>query len=132
MILNPLIGQKLPEISVFIETLSNYKQIAQLEVAIDDYRPTIIIRHLEPFTDSDIELIKQFAQEHNYWIYLQSKGPDTVFRLYPEQNVEPVKLSYNPVKDIKIGFEPGDFTQVNNDINKNDPKSHRAFRYSKR
>ncbi|AXA34018.1 23S rRNA (uracil(1939)-C(5))-methyltransferase RlmD [Francisella adeliensis] len=118
VILNPLIGQKLPEISAFIENLSNYKQIAQLEVAIDDYRPAIIIRHLEPFTDSDIELIKQFSQEHNYWIYLQSKGPDTVFRLYPEQNVEPVKLSYNPVKDIKIGFEPGDFTQVNNDINK--------------
>lgn len=119
VILNPLIGQKLPEISKFIESLSNYKQIAQLEVAVDDHRPAIIMRHLEPFTDADLEQIKCFAEEHGYWIYLQSKGPDTVFRLYPEQTLEPVKLSYNPVEDIEIGFEPGDFTQVNNDINKN-------------
>lgn len=118
VILNPLIGQKLPEISKFIESLSNYKQIAQLEVAIDDHRPAIIMRHLEPFTDTDLEQIKSFAQEQEYWIYLQSKGPDTVFRLYPEQTAEPVKLSYNPIEQIEIGFEPGDFTQVNNDINK--------------
>ena len=119
IILNPLIGEKLPEISKFIEGLSIYNQIAQLEVAIDDHRPAIIIRHLEPFTNEDLESIKAFASEHDYWIYLQSKGPDTVFRLYPEQSVEPIKLDYSPVDGINIGFEPGDFTQVNKDINKN-------------
>jgi len=118
IILNPLVGEKLPEISKFIEGLSIYNQIAQLEVAIDDNRPAIIIRHLEPFTNEDLESIKAFAGEHDYWIYLQSKGPDTVFRLYPEQSIEPVKLNYSPVDGINIGFEPGDFTQVNNDINK--------------
>lgn len=118
IILNPTVGEKLPAISKFIESLSIYNKIAQLEIAIDDSRPAIIIRHLEPFTNEDLELIKTFAQEHDYWIYLQSKGPDTIFRLYPEQHIQPTKLSYSPVNNINIGFEPSDFTQVNNDINK--------------
>jgi 23S rRNA (uracil1939-C5)-methyltransferase len=117
VVLDDRIGQNLKTIADFIETLSNHKKIAQLEIAIDDHRPTMIIRHLEPFIDDDISKIKIFAEDHGYWIYLQSKGPDTVFRSYPEQSVEPVKLSYSPIEGINIGFEPSDFTQVNTDIN---------------
>ncbi len=118
IVMDDRIGQNLRTIAEFIETLSIYKKVAQLEVAIDDHRPTMIIRHLEAFTDEDLEKIKAFAEEQGYWIYLQSKGPDTVFRLYPEATVEPVKLSYSPIDGIEIGFEPSDFTQVNTDINK--------------
>nr|AAV29110.1 NT02FT0992 [synthetic construct] len=118
IVLNPLVGDKITEISSFIETLSIYQHIAQLEIAIDDTRPAMIVRHLEPFTNEDLEKLRSFAQENNYWIYLQSKGPDTIFRLYPQGDVEPKKLSYQPAAGIDIGFEPNDFTQVNNDINK--------------
>lgn len=76
------------------------------------------MRHLEPFVNEDLEKLKAFGLENSYWIYLQSKGPDTIFRLYPLEAVEPKKLSYQPVAGINIGFEPNDFTQVNNDINK--------------
>ncbi|MDE4940711.1 23S rRNA (uracil(1939)-C(5))-methyltransferase, partial [Francisella tularensis subsp. holarctica] len=77
-------GDKITEISSFIETLYIYQNIAQLEIAIDDTRPAMIVRHLEPFTIEDLEKLRSFAQEINYWIYLQSKGPDTIFRLYPQ------------------------------------------------
>ncbi|AEB28418.1 23S rRNA (uracil(1939)-C(5))-methyltransferase RlmD [Francisella hispaniensis] len=118
IVLNPLVGEKITEISSFIETLSIYQHIAQLEIAIDDTRPAIIVRHLEPFTNEDLEKLKAFGLKNNYWIYLQSKGPDTIFRLYPQDDVEPKKLNYQPVAGIDIGFEPNDFTQVNNDINR--------------
>ena len=118
MVLNPLVGEKLTEIASFIETLSIYQHIAQLEIAIDDTRPALIVRHLEPFANEDLEKLKTFGSQNNYWIYLQSKGPDTIFRLYPEKDIAPVKLSYQPVDGISIGFQPNDFTQVNNDINR--------------
>ena len=44
IILNLLIGEKLPEISKFIEGLSIYSEIAQLEVVIDDYRFTLVFK----------------------------------------------------------------------------------------
>ena len=118
MVLNPLVGEKLTEIASFIETLSVYQHIVQLEIAIDDTRPAFIVRHLEPFANEDLEKLKTFGSQNNYWIYLQSKGPDTVFRLYPEKDIALVKLSYQPIDGISIGFEPNDFTQVNNDINR--------------
>ncbi|WP_150465068.1 23S rRNA (uracil(1939)-C(5))-methyltransferase RlmD [Francisella sp. SYW-2] len=118
IVLNPLVGEKLTEIASFIETLSIYQHIAQLEIAIDDARPALIVRHLEPFVNEDLEKLKAFGLENGYWIYLQSKGPDTIYRLYPQEDVEPKKLSYQPVTGINIGFEPNDFTQVNNDINR--------------
>ncbi|AIT10176.1 23S rRNA methyltransferase [Candidatus Francisella endociliophora] len=118
IVLNPLVGEKITQIAEFIETLSIYKHIAQLEIAIDDHQPAIIVRHLEPFVNEDLDKLRAFGQENNYWVYLQSKGPDTIFRLYPEKNVEPTKLSYQPIEGIEINYEPSDFTQVNNDINK--------------
>ncbi|ASG68487.1 23S rRNA (uracil(1939)-C(5))-methyltransferase [Francisella halioticida] len=118
IVLNPLVGEKINEIAKFIESLSIYNQIAQLEIAIDDNRPAIIFRHLEPFTNEDLAKLKSFGQENNYWIYLQSKGPDTIYRLHPDRENLPTKLSYEPIDGIEISFEPNDFTQVNNDINK--------------
>ncbi|APC96567.1 23S rRNA (uracil(1939)-C(5))-methyltransferase RlmD [Francisella frigiditurris] len=117
IILDKSIGENIGSITNFISSLSIYNQIAQLEVAKDDFRTALIIRHLESFTNEDIRKIKIFAQEQGYWIYLQSKGPDTIFRLYPEENVAPIKLEYSPIEGINISFEPNDFTQVNTDIN---------------
>ena len=118
IVLNPLVGEKINDIAKFIETLSIYNQIAQLEIAIDDHRPAIIVRHLELFANEDLAKLRDFGQENNYWIYLQSKGPDTIYRLYPDRDVVPTKLSYEPIDGVEIGFEPNDFTQVNNDINR--------------
>ncbi|MED7819750.1 MULTISPECIES: 23S rRNA (uracil(1939)-C(5))-methyltransferase RlmD [unclassified Francisella] len=118
IVLNPLVGKKINDIAKFIESLSIYNQIAQLEIAIDDHRPAIIVRHLEPFTNEDLAKLRTFGQENNYWIYLQSKGPDTIYRFYPDRDLSPTKLSYQPIDGIEISFEPNDFTQVNNDINR--------------
>lgn len=118
IVLNPLVGEKITQIAEFIETLSIYKHIAQLEIAIDDERPAIIVRHLEPFVNEDLQKLRSFGEENNYWIYLQSKGPETIFRLYPDKDIEPTRLSYQPIEGINISYEPSDFTQVNNDINK--------------
>ncbi|MFZ9035539.1 MAG: 23S rRNA (uracil(1939)-C(5))-methyltransferase RlmD [Francisellaceae bacterium] len=117
-VLDPRVGQKIIELQKLIADLSIYSHIPQIEVAVDDDHVGLVIRHLEPFTADDFNVLKDFAIAHDFWIYLQAKGPETVYLFYPEADVEPVQMSYFLDDfDISIHFEPGDFTQVNRRLN---------------
>ena len=113
-ILNPLIGERLEELSTTIRQLSCYKQIAQIEVAIGDEGAALIFRNLVELSEADKQVLTEFGQRHEFQIYLQPKGPDTVALLWPET----ASLSYRiPAYDITLAFRPNDFTQVNTAIN---------------
>lgn len=113
-ILNPLVGERLEELSQLIRQLSCYKQIAQIEVAIGDEGVALIFRHLVDLTETDKQLLTEFGQQHDFQIYLQPKGPDSVTLLWSEA----ASLSYRlPAYDITLEFRPNDFTQVNTAIN---------------
>lgn len=113
-ILHPSVGTKLKEWSAFIESLSIFKHIPQLEVAVGDDGTAIIIRHLKSFSKKDIDATIAFAQEHDYQIYLQPKGPKTIRKIWPLD--EEMRLHYRN-DDILFSFHPIDFTQVNPEIN---------------
>jgi 23S rRNA (uracil1939-C5)-methyltransferase len=109
----------------FIESLSIRNQIPQLECAVDDSSAVLIIRHMVEFSPEDLEKIKAFVDEFSkiseekfnqkLVIYLQSKGPETIKRLYPEG---PELLSYELENlNLKFFFAPSDFTQVNMSLN---------------
>ncbi|WP_119327992.1 23S rRNA (uracil(1939)-C(5))-methyltransferase RlmD [Cysteiniphilum halobium] len=118
-ILHSSVGKDLTLLQNLVFSLSNYKEIPQIEVAVDDQVTALIIRHLSPFTDEDLLKLTDFAKAYHFWVYLQAKGPDTVTRLYPEVTQEPQSLSYDLVDyGVRIYFEPNDFTQVNHDINR--------------
>ncbi len=117
-VLHQDIGHNLTILQNFIQDLSIYREIPQIEVAVDEKVTALIIRHLAPFSDEDLTKITVFAQVHHFWIYLQAKGPDTVTRFYPMVDQEPIEMSYRLNDyDLNIYFAPNDFTQVNQDIN---------------
>lgn len=114
-ILTPIIGERLEELSVMIRQLSCYDQIAQIEVAIGDDAAALIFRHLVDLTEADREILSAFGQQYGFQIYLQPKGPDSIHLLWPDSAV----LNYYlPDHDISLEFQPGDFTQVNAEINR--------------
>lgn len=114
-ILHPAMGQRLSRWREVLATLNASDQIAQLEVAIDDRGPVVILRHQVPLTEHDLTILKALADEEHCRLYLQSKGPETVCPLWPEQ---PEPLFYElPAHQVRIQYEPGDFTQVNQGIN---------------
>ena len=117
-VLHESVGKRLIELQQMIASLSIYDSIAQIEVAVDDSRTALIIRHLLAFTEQDLEIISQFAEKYNFWIYFQSKGPDTVKRFYPKPDQTPYYMQYC-LDDfgVKINFQPHDFTQINQEIN---------------
>lgn len=109
------------------------REIPQIEVAVGESaaRPdedidkdlviSLILRHLQPLPDSDLQKLKMFADNHQVQWFLQSGGPATVQPFWPETGND--KLSYylnvgDGLSPIEMRFAPSDFTQVNALINR--------------
>ncbi|MBU2287575.1 MAG: 23S rRNA (uracil(1939)-C(5))-methyltransferase RlmD [Gammaproteobacteria bacterium] len=76
----------------------------------------LVLRHLEPLSESDVSRLSAFAQRHEgvQW-WTQAKGPETV-KLLAETGAQ---LAYRlPAFDVTMPFRPTDFTQVNPHINR--------------
>ena len=112
-VLDPRVGSRLADLGEMIAGLAAYNRIAQIEVAMDDEHVALVFRNLDDLSDSDQQILIQFGQENNFWIYLQSGGPDTVTPIWPASP----QLSYAPESGLTMNFEPNDFTQVNASIN---------------
>lgn len=114
-VLHPTIGDRLDDLSEVIGSLEAHNRIAQIEVAIDDTKSSMVFRNLDPLSDDDQQKLVEFAQKFDLHIYLQPKGPDSVTPLWPSE----IQLSYTlPEFGVSYQFEPTDFTQVNTDINR--------------
>jgi len=114
-----------------IHSMDACREIPQIEVAVgesadhsdddidQDLVVSLILRHLQPLADGDLERLRAFADSHKIQWFLQSGGPATVTRFWPESG--PDQLSYflpTTDKTIEMRFSPSDFTQVNAVINR--------------
>ncbi len=115
-VLDQRIGQSLYLLEKVITLLSMPSRIPQVEVIGGDDTLAIIIRHLDPLTANDNELLKMLGIQTGWHIYLQSKGPETVQRLWPYQG--PERLTYRIGEfGLEYEFNVTDFTQINSVIN---------------
>lgn len=115
-VLYPQVGLNIIALKQLITELATFEHIPQIEVAVGDQITALIFRHLKPLPAADIELLRQFAITHHFQIYLQPDGIDSITRLWPENNEN--FLSYAlPQHNIELKFNPGDFIQVNAEIN---------------
>jgi 23S rRNA (uracil1939-C5)-methyltransferase len=114
-VLIPQVGRRLQDLAELTASLDARETIPQIEVASDDSNVALVFRHLKPLSKNDNEKLIDFAKANDIWIQLQPGGPDSIINLYPEQQV----LYFTPLvnDDIKILFDPVDFTQVNAEIN---------------
>lgn len=100
-----------------IQQLTIYEHIPQIEVTVSDQVVSLIFRHLREFSQQDLQILTQFAQDHYIRIYLQPKDMASVHMLWPSN--EPFDLSYKlPEHQIEIQFHPSNFIQVNSEINR--------------
>jgi 23S rRNA (uracil1939-C5)-methyltransferase len=114
-VLIPQVGQHLQILVELIASLDARETIPQIEVAADDSNVALVFRHLKPLSKNDNEKLIDFAKANDVWIQLQPGGPDSIINLYPEEQA--LYFSPLPNGDIKIRFNPLDFTQVNAEIN---------------
>ena len=114
-ILPPKISRLLPRLRTLIAKLSIRDRLPQVEVAVGDHVEVLVFRNLAALTTQDEQLLRQFAEEECVSIFLQPKGPETVYLFHPTDSAE---LSYSlPDFGIIMPFHPTEFTQVNPEIN---------------
>lgn len=98
-----------------VSKLSCYQQIPQIEFAAADNATALVLRHLQPLLERDLDFLRDFAQQFQVHLYLQPKGLDSVYPLWP---VEPEPLFYLlPQFDLHIEFSATDFVQINGQVN---------------
>jgi len=114
-ILRPDVGEIITEIADCISQLELKQRIPQIEVAVGDNQTVLVVRHLDVMPDSDREKLTALANAHGLTILLQAGSPDNLEPLWPQKR-DPLYYVLEDF-DIKIEFQPGDFTQVNNEIN---------------
>ena len=116
LVMHKKVGERLPDIRTLIASLDTAQHIPQIEVAVGDDSAAIIFRHLEPLTTSDQQKLSAFGHTHQFKIFTQPAGPDSV-SLLSFANESPY-LSYPlPQFDLVMSFLPMDFTQVNFEVN---------------
>lgn len=114
-ILHPAVGRLITPLRELVASLSNFTEIAQIEVAVGENQTVLILRHLAPLLEEDKRLLEQFGVTHSICWYLQPGGEDTV---HPLVESEKKMLTYQlPDFGLTYAFEPTDFTQVNPAIN---------------
>ena len=99
-----------------IASLTIRERLPQIELAIGDAVDVLVLRVLEPPDASDQDKLRQFAVEHRVQLFLQPKGPDSMYPFFP---LDAPQLQYRiPDFDLTFPFKPSDFTQVNPEINR--------------
>jgi 23S rRNA (uracil1939-C5)-methyltransferase len=115
-ILPPKVSRLIPALKVMVAELSNNNRIPQIEVACGDDQIVFVLRHLEPLSNIDREVLRKFADQHSIVWYLQPKGPETAMLFHPA-SARP--LSYRlPEFSLSLEFSPTEFTQVNHGVNR--------------
>jgi 23S rRNA (uracil1939-C5)-methyltransferase len=115
-VLTPHVASLLMPLRQMVRELSAPDKIPQIEVSVGDQVTALVLRHMMPLTDSDTNVLRTFALQHNIQWWLQSKGPDTVHAMEPEHESQ---LAYTlPEFGLRMPYRPTDFTQVNHHINR--------------
>jgi len=120
-ILPPHVSAMLMPLRDLVASMDGRDRLPQIELAVgespDGLVTALVLRHLEPLTDGDVDRLKAFGREQHVQWWLQPKGPDTVHRL--DENDGTPALAYTlPEYDVVMPFKPTDFTQVNHAINR--------------
>ena len=113
-VLPPHLSALLMPLRDLVAGMDQRDRLPQIEVAVGDEVTALVLRHLEPLTEGDLQRLRDFGARHAIQWWLQPKGPDTVHRL---DDIGP-RLAYTlPEFGITMPFKPTDFTQVNHQIN---------------
>ncbi len=114
-VLPPHVSALLVPLRELVGAMSQRDKLPQIELAVGDDVTALVLRHMEPLTEPDLQRLRDFAAAHRVQWWLQSKGPDTV-KLLDQGGPQ---LAYAlPEFGIAMPFKPTDFTQVNPHINR--------------
>lgn len=116
LILDPRVGQHLPDMRKMVSELTQFEHIPQIEVAAADKNVALVFRHMTDLPAEDIAKLIEFGKNYQFEIYLQPNSPKPLEKIWPNDNRN--LLSYAlPDYQLDMQFHPLDFTQINAEVN---------------
>jgi 23S rRNA (uracil1939-C5)-methyltransferase len=113
-VLPPRVSAMLLPLRALVMAMDGRDRLPQIEVAMGDKVLALVLRHLEPLSEGDLQRLRDFGAAYGVQWWLQAKGPETVQRLDEGGD----ELDYAlPEFGVTMPFKPTDFTQVNPHIN---------------
>jgi len=118
----PEIGDAIGALARLIDSLQARREIPQVEFIGGDRMHgdnahcgiALTFRHLSPLSQSDRDAIVAFAQQHEFAVFLQPGGIESVHPLWP---ADPRLAFTLPQWNLELKFRPLDFIQVNAGLN---------------
>jgi 23S rRNA (uracil1939-C5)-methyltransferase len=119
LVLPPRISALLPELRALVGRLSIRDRLPQIELAIGESEDgpvdALVLRILAPLSERDVQEISAFAARYGVVFYTQPQGPSSIQPFEPCER----ELTYSlPDFGVTFSFEPTDFTQVNQELNR--------------
>jgi len=114
-VLVPPVDALLAPLGELLTRLSIRERVPQIEVASTATCTALVVRVLEPPSEADREALLGFEQAHGVRILLQPAGPASVHTL---REPAPALEYALPEWDVRMQFEPTDFIQVNEPLNR--------------
>lgn len=114
LVLEKPLAKLIQPLQTLIGKMAIKTQIPQIECAMSDDSVALIMRHMRELPDADLTLVKEFAEQHQLQMFLQSKGPKTIKPLMPDY--PPLAFSLTE-QQLRYEFLPNDFIQVNHRMN---------------
>lgn len=119
-VLHPKVSDLLDPLRQLVLHMEARSSIPQIEVAVGEGRPSLVLRHLQPLSEPDRESLSRFAAQHGVQWWLQPAGPQSAVPLHGA--AEDADASSRPVYrlaefGLEMPFKPTEFTQVNAQIN---------------
>lgn len=104
------LNELLPSLRSMLGRLKGQKHLGHVELVEADNGRVVLIRHLQPFSDTDMTLLRQFAEQYDVILYLAPTS-DSVARISGQ-------APYYELEGMKLYFSPKDFIQVNREVNR--------------
>ncbi|OTG64754.1 23S rRNA (uracil(1939)-C(5))-methyltransferase RlmD [Acinetobacter silvestris] len=115
-ILDQQLDTALPELKTLLESLTGKAAIGHIELAKGDSEIALLVRHTEKLNQVDVNLLRQYALQKQWQLYLQPAGVESLQRV--DDSAAAMQLHYRLDDfNVEFGFNPTDFTQVNPSVN---------------
>lgn len=115
-VLAPELNRLLAPLKNWLHELRAAEAVTHLELLQTEHQTAVVFRHVQPLIDADLQNLATLAADFGFNAWLQG-GEAHQLQDVNGQDVNP-RLSYSLAEyELKLGFHPQDFIQVNPDVN---------------
>ena len=121
-ILDESLARLVPLLHELIDSLNENKAVTHIELANSGNQQALVLRHIKPLSQNDMQGLQAFSEAYSVNVYLQENSGQPA-KSIDGKNAE---LNYtisaldshkNSFRDLVLVFHPQDFTQVNASVN---------------